>query len=73
MRFLLVALCLLAAGAEKPAPTQQKSTPSQPKKRRTAPTPDQPAGPPRTEKTKTAMAAAAPKPRLCGHDLDRTG
>jgi len=75
MRFLLVALCLLAAAAEKPAPAApQKSTPAQPKKRRTAPTPRPPANPTRaTEKAKTAMAAAAPEARLCGHDLDRTG
>jgi hypothetical protein len=55
MRFLLVALFLLAAAAEKPAPAQ-KGAPSQPKKRRTTPTPHPPAGPTRAEKTKTAMA-----------------
>ena len=57
MRFLLVALCLLAAGAEKPAPQPQKTVPAQPaKKRRSVPTPRVPIGPPRTEKAKTAMA-----------------
>jgi len=56
MRFLLVALLLLAAAGEKPAPAQQKGAPSQPKKRRTAPTPHPPAGPTRAEKAKTAMA-----------------
>ena len=58
MRFLLVALCLLAAAAEKPAPAApQKGAPAQQKKRRSAPTPHQPATPMRTtEKAKTAMA-----------------
>ena len=56
MRFLLVALFLLAAAAEKPAPAPQKGAPSQPKKRRTTPTPHPPAGPTLAEKAKTAMA-----------------
>jgi hypothetical protein len=56
MRVLLVALFLLAAGAEKPAPAPEKGAPAQPKKRRTVPTPHPPAGPMRPEKDKTAMA-----------------
>jgi hypothetical protein len=57
MRFLLVALSLLAAAGEKPAPQRQKTAPAQPqKKRRSVPTPRVPVGPPRTEKAKTAMA-----------------
>jgi hypothetical protein len=63
MRFLLVPLCLLAAAAEKPAPPQQprpdpqKSAPAQPtKKRRSLPSPRLPAGPPRAEQAKTALA-----------------
>jgi hypothetical protein len=56
MRVLLLALFLLAAGAEKPAPAPEKGAPAQPKKRRTVPTPHPPAGPVRPEKAKTAMA-----------------
>ena len=56
MRVLLLALFLLAAGAEKPAPAPEKGVPAQPKKRRTVPTPHPPAGPIRPEKAKTAMA-----------------
>jgi len=56
MPVLLVALFLLAAGAEKPAPAPEKGAPAQPKKRRTVPTPHPPAGPMRPEKDKTAMA-----------------
>jgi hypothetical protein len=56
MRVLLVTLCLLAMGAEKPVPPPEKASPTQPRKRRTTPTPHLPAAPKPAEKLKTAMA-----------------
>jgi hypothetical protein len=53
----LVALFLLGSPVEKPAhDVPQKSSPAQPKKRRTTPTPHTPQGPKAPDKAKTAMA-----------------
>jgi hypothetical protein len=57
MRFVILALCLLAAPAPtKDAPGEKHEKPTRPRKKRSRQTPTLPTPPQRTEKPKTAMA-----------------